>query len=63
MVLHRHHHRAHHSVGYIGRSGDEQKIASGILALGLVSSLRTHHVRIIVGSRLLIRIVTNFEQS
>src|SRR4029450_9368313 len=28
MVLHRHHHRAHHSVGYIGRSGDEQKIAS-----------------------------------
>src|SRR4029077_13627934 len=28
MVLHRHHHRAHHSVGYIGRSWDEQKIAS-----------------------------------
>jgi hypothetical protein len=28
MVLHRHHHRPHHSVGYIGWSGDEQKIAS-----------------------------------
>src|ERR1700733_5764516 len=41
MVLHRHHHRAHHSVGYIGRSGDAQKIASrhprsrhGVLASG-----------------------------